>query len=125
MFFCFAEHLEKATYGLEHKLTLTGNTDNAVLNKDNAINNAEIEIIAIQWYVPLYTPSIPQQTTVSEQILSKTPTELQYVERFVFMNEVGSQNLRTFELGTQEGIIVPIWIIVGSQQTKKSRFTEF
>ena len=34
--FGFAEHQEKGTYGLGYKLTLTRNTDNAVLNKHNA-----------------------------------------------------------------------------------------
>ena len=36
--FGFAEHQDKGTYGLGYKLTLTRNTNNAVLNKDNAIN---------------------------------------------------------------------------------------
>ena len=31
--FSFAEYLEKGTYGLGHKLTLTRNTDKAVLIK--------------------------------------------------------------------------------------------
>ena len=56
--FGFAEHQEKATYGLGYKLTLTRNNDNAVLNKDNAVNNAKIIIIAIEWYVPHYTASL-------------------------------------------------------------------
>ena len=34
--FGFAEHQEKATYGLGYKLPLTRNSDNAVLNKTNA-----------------------------------------------------------------------------------------
>ena len=37
--FGFTEHQKKATYGLGCKLTLTRNTDNAILNKGNAINN--------------------------------------------------------------------------------------
>ena len=67
--------------GLGYKLTLTRNTDNAVLNKDNAVNNAKIKIYSIAWYVPHYTPSIQQQAILFKQITSKTPTELQYVER--------------------------------------------
>ena len=39
--------------------------------------------------------------------LKKTPTELQYVERSVFMRNVITQSFWTFELGTQEGIITP------------------
>ena len=46
--FGFAEYQQKATYGLGYKLTLTRNTDNAVLNKGNAINNDKIKINAIE-----------------------------------------------------------------------------
>ena len=51
-----------------------------------------------------------------KQITDKIPTELRYVERSVFMKEVNTQNLWSFELGTQEGVNVPIWILVGFQQ---------
>ena len=61
------EKQEKVTYGSVYKLTLTRISDNAVLNKDNAINNDEIKIIAIEWYVPHYTPSITQQAIFSKQ----------------------------------------------------------
>ena len=54
-----------------------------------------------------------------KQITNKIPTELRYVERFVFMKEVNTQNLWSFELGTQEGVNVPIWIIVGFQQSDR------
>ena len=37
--FGFAEHHEKGTDGLGNKLTLTKNSENAVLNKGNAITN--------------------------------------------------------------------------------------
>ena len=95
---------------------MTRNTDNAVLNKSNAINIGKIKINAIEWYVPHYIPSMQQQTILSKQILSKTPTEIEYPERSVFMKEVNTQNFRTFELGTQEGINIPIWIFVVFQQ---------
>ena len=102
----FAEHQEKASYGLGYKLTLTRNSNSAVLSKDNAVNNAKIKINSIEWYIPHYTPSIPQQTMLSNQILSKLPTELQYVERSVYMKEVNTQKIWSFELGTEEGIIL-------------------
>ena len=57
-----------------------------------------------------------QQAILSQQILSETPTELRYVERSVFMKEVNNQNLWNFELGSQENMNVPIWIIIGFQQ---------
>ena len=82
--FGFAEHQEKATYGLGYKLTLIRNKDDAVIDKAGGIADARIRIDHIHWYVPHYTPSIQQQSTLSKQILSKTPTELRYVERSIF-----------------------------------------
>ena len=117
--FGFAENQEKATYGLGYKLTLTRNTDNVVLNKANAINNGKIKINAIEWYIPHYTPSMQQQAILSKQILNKTPTQIQYPERSVFMKEVNTQNFWTFELGTQEGINIPTFIFVAFQQNNR------
>ena len=114
--FGYAQYQEKATYGLGYKLTMTRNSDNVVLNKGNAINIGKIKINALEWYIPHYTPSIQQQAILSKQILNKTPTQIQYPERSVFMKEVNTQNFWTFELGTQEGINIPTWIFVGFQQ---------
>ena len=100
--FGFAEYQDKGTYGLGYKLTLTRNTENAVLNKDNAINNGKIEINAIEWHVLHYTPSMQQQSILSKQIINKTPTQNHYPEKSIFMKEVITQNFWTFELGTQE-----------------------
>ena len=41
------------------------------------------------------------------------------------MKEVNTQNLRTFELRTKEGINVPIWIIVGFQQRDRQDSQNF
>ena len=112
--FGFAEHHEKATFGLGYKLTLTRASDNSASNKEKAINLGKNKKNSIEWYVLYYTPSILQQAILSKQILSKT--ELQPVERSAFMKEVYTQNFWTFDLGTQEGINLPIWIIVGCQQ---------
>ena len=117
--FGFAEYQDKGTYGLGYKLTLTRNTDNAVLNKDNTINNGKIKINAIEWYVPHYTLSMQQQAILSKQISNKLPTEIKYPGRSVFMKEVNTQKFWTFELGTQEGINIPIWIFVGFQQNHR------
>ena len=102
-----------------YKLTLTRNTDNAVLNKGNAVIIGRIKINAIEWYVPRYTPSMQQQSILSKQILNKTPTQIQYPLRSVFMKEVNTQSFWTFELGSQEGINIPIWIFVGFQQNDR------
>ena len=117
--FGYAEYQQKGTFGLGYKLTLTRNTDNDVLNKGNAINIGEIKINAIEWYVPHYTPSIQQQSILSKQIINKTPTEIIYPERSVFMKEVNTQNYWSLELGTQEGINIRSWIFVGFQQNDR------
>ena len=114
--FGFAECQAKATYGLGNKLTVTRNKDDAVIDKAGGIADARIRIDHIHWYVPHYTPSIQQQSFLSKQILSRTPTELRYVERSVFMKEVNNQNLWNFELGSHENMNVPIWIVIGFQQ---------
>ena len=114
--FGFAEHQEKATYGLGYKLTLTRNKDDAVIDIANGIADARIKIDRIHWYVSHYIPSIQQQSTSAKQSLSKTSTELRYVERSVFMKEVNNQNVWTFELGSHENMNVPIWIVIGFQQ---------
>ena len=54
-----------------------------------------------------------------KEIVNTVPTKLQYEERSVFMKEVKTQNLFSFELGTQEGINVPIWINVRFQQSHR------
>ena len=49
----------------------------------------------------------------------KTPTQLQYPERSVFMKEVKSQKIWTVELGTREGINVPLSLYVVFQQSDR------
>ena len=115
----FAEHQEKGTYGLGYKLTLTRNTDNAVLNKDNAVGNGRIKINILDWYVPHYSVDLEEYTKLMTQIKKNTPTLLHYPKRSIFMKEVNTQNLWTFELGTQEGNNVPIWIFVAFQQNDR------
>ena len=117
--FGFAEHQEKATYGLGYNLTLTRNKDDGVIDKAGGIADARIRIDHIHWYVPHYTPSMQQQGILSDQILNNKPTQLRYVERSVFMKQVNNQNIWNFELGSHENMNVPIWIIIGFQQQDK------
>ena len=114
--FGFAEHQQKATYGLGYKLILTRNSNSAVLNKGNAINDAKIKISSIEWLFQHYTRSVKQQTIIMNQIVNKEPTELHYVERSVFMQKVKNQKVWQFQIGVQEGISIPIFIIFGFQQ---------
>ena len=118
-FFGFAEHQKTATYGFGYKLPLTRKTDNAVLNKDNATNNAKIKTIALERFGPHYTPSLEEYNNIINQTTKKTPTELFYSAKSVFMKEVNTQKFWKFELGVQEGINVPIGIYVVFQQSNR------
>ena len=120
--FGFAEHQEKGTYGLGYKLTLTRNTNNTVLNKDNAVAVGRVKINSLDWYVPHYSPNLEEYTNLMTQIKKNSPTLLHYPERSVFMKEVNTQNLWNFELGTQEGVNVPIWIFVAFQQNDRQNY---
>ena len=84
-FYGFAEHQERGTYGLGYKLPITRKTDNAVLNKDNAVNNDKTKINASESYVPHYTPSIDRIYFLFKQMKDKTTTQLHYPEKSVFM----------------------------------------
>ena len=95
--FGLAENVEKGTSGLGHKLTLTRNSDNSALNKTNATIVGKSKIKTIEWYVPHYTPTVSNQAILSKQILSRVPTELQYLERSVSMKVVNTQNIWIFE----------------------------
>ena len=99
--FGFAEHQEKGTYGLGYRFILTRNTDNAVVNKAATVNNAKVKINSLDWYVPHYSANLEEYTKLMVQIKKNAPTLLHYPERSVFMKEVNTQNLWTFELGTQ------------------------
>ena len=79
--FGFAKCQEQATYGIGYKLTLTGTENDAVIDKTGGITDARTKINNIHWFVPLYTTCIQQQSTLSKQILSKTPTEFGFVGR--------------------------------------------
>ena len=50
------------------KNVLTRKSDNAVLKKGNAIDNAKLKINAVEWYVPHYTPSLSLQAIFFRQI---------------------------------------------------------
>ena len=114
--FDYVKNEEKDSYGLGYYLKMGGNKDDAILQKTVAFADARIKIDHILWYVPHCTPIIQQRGILSKQILIRTPTELRYLEKSVFMKEVKNQMLWNFELGSHESMNVPIWIFLGFQQ---------
>ena len=82
------QNTKKASLGLLYRLKLTRKTDNAVLNKASATNNAKIKINIRHWYVSHNSPNLEEYDKLMKQIMNKTPTNLHYPERSVFMKEV-------------------------------------
>ena len=78
--FGFAEHQERGTYGLGYKLTLTRNTDNAVLNKNAATTNGKVKTNSLDWYVPHCSPDLEEYTKLMTQVKKNSPTLLHYPE---------------------------------------------
>ena len=66
--FGFAEYQETGTFGLSYRLIVTRNTDNAVLNKNDATNNAKIKVNGIERYVPHYVPSLEKYNKLMNQL---------------------------------------------------------
>ena len=73
----FSEHQEKATYGLGYSLTLTKNSDNCVLNKDDETAIGKIKTNAIERNKTQHRHSLSQQSILSIQIVKLLPTDLQ------------------------------------------------
>ena len=122
--FDFSEHQEKATYGIGYTLTLTRNTDNAVLNKSNDTDNAKIKIKSIERYVPHYTPNLEQETILSNQIVQIKPTELQYIQSFFYERSNHSKLLDfRIRLSTRSycSCVDHCWF----SAMRNTRFTEF
>ena len=125
--FGFADQ-EKKTYGLGFTLTLKRNTNNDVIIRGAAVNDATVDVKDISWYVPHYVPSLENQQLVLNRILNKDPTELFYTDRTVFRKDVNTNNNRTFELGNSRGggnggnyheQSTPTFVIVGFQARNK------
>ena len=49
----------------------------------------------------------------------KMVTKLQYPEKSIFMQKMKTQSFWTFELGTQEGINIPLWIFTVLRQSDR------
>ena len=79
----------------------------------------KLKLMLKEWYVPHYKPSMQQQSILSKQIINKSPTQIQYPERSVFMKELNTHFFWIFELGTQEGISIPPWIFKDFQQNDR------
>ena len=65
--FGFAEQQGKAMYGRGCELAIIRKKNTAVLNKAEAIADARIVSIIVDWYLPHNTPSKQQHALLSKQ----------------------------------------------------------
>ena len=47
----------------------------------------------LRWYVPHYTPKISNEKFMLEHIVSKAPTELSYIKRSFYMEDVTTEKI--------------------------------
>ena len=106
-----------------YKLTLQRNIDNHVLSNPAKANDAPNLALArgpnmddISLYVPHYTPSISSQKLMLGHIVSKTPTELSFIERSSYMKNKTTENDWTFEPGVGDGVDIPVYVLAGFLQ---------
>ena len=87
-----------------------------MLDKAAGIADARNKNDHIHLYVGQYSHCSQQQSILSKQSLRKTPTELRWFQRSLFLKGVNNQNLWKLELGGQESMNVSIGIVIGFQQ---------
>ena len=69
------------------------------------------------WYVPRYTPEMPNQTMFSEQIISEANTKMKYIKRSVCEEDVTTDFV--WKLVVEIGIRIPLYVKVGLHDEKQ------
>ena len=116
--FGYVYHQDKITYGLGYILKLrTADHANAIFR--TIADVAKLTINDISLYVSHYTPSVENQTLVTNVVLNKEPITMGYVERKVFTKQVNTNSSWNFELGVEAGMQLPIYVIVGFQSADR------
>ena len=116
--FVFVNDLEKIIYGLGFKLILKGNNNDRALYRVNGntgavVNDANIEIRNISWFVPSLDPSNDNRIIVQKGLSKKNNVDFSYYERKTFYKNVPNATNFLFELGMESGMERPQYIIVG------------
>ena len=86
--FGFVEDQENAIYGLGYQLILKKQTGIDAIFRDAATANAKAPKEGFVWFVQHYTPNTTRKRKLSEQIVSRTPIELNLVEKSVFRKDI-------------------------------------
>ena len=92
--FGFCETPQNTKIGSACELTLKTITANDVIHRAAATAVAISFVRGITWSVPQNTPYITQQRTLSEQNITRAPTELHYIERSAPQKDVTSKRLK-------------------------------
>ena len=114
--FGFAEHQEKATYHLGHKITLRRSSDNHVLSHKagtkaaNLVSAVRVVFEDFRWYFLHYTPKLAEQNLLVERFVSRAATEFSYHKRSSYTKYVTTESNYTFEQVAQSGIDVPFLV---------------
>ena len=114
----FVNDLDKIIYGLGFKLILKRNNNDRALYRVNAnpgavANDGDIEIGDISWCVPSIDPSNDNRNIVQKGLSKKKNVDFCYYERKTFYKDVANATNFLFDLGMENGMERPQYIIVG------------
>ena len=75
------------------KKSIKKNNDANVMNHElpRKAKVANVSMSYVEWCVLFYTPSIPQQTLPGNEKISRTLTQLSYIERSVSVKDIQAQ----------------------------------
>ena len=91
------------------------NNTNVVVHGLRDAHASDVFIRDFTLFLPHYTPNCHQQTLVGQHVISRSPTQISYIERDVSLKNVDAQNTWSFEIRVKSCIDVPAYVIVGFQ----------
>ena len=118
-FLGFCEDYKKILYGMQQRLTLTRiNTDNPI-HRANAVDEAELHIEKISWFMPHVIPSDAYRLQLDKIIEKKEKIPVGYRMLQCDSTQVTSNTSSfTWRLGVKSSPDIPRFIIVGFQSSR-------
>ena len=117
-FIGFADQ-HKISYCLRYNLILKRDINSNAIYRTTVESEAKIAIRIFAGYVEKITPTLDNQQSVADQMLSKTPTELYYEERTVFRKRFKNAGTWELQLGIESGKNILSFVIIACMENDK------
>jgi len=130
--FSFCNEYQKAIYGMQHKISLTGTNNTSALLRTNAAidasgnypalvalaNDIVVNITTLKWVMRDVRPSLIKEKEVLSIIEDKKPVQLAFLNMRLESINVPTATLFIWNLQLASGVERPRFIIVGFQTGK-------